>query len=135
MFKFTKEEINLCKQVAERHRKDISDGDWIYHEPHNNYFLVVQHVILHYQLQTQKWFDELNAEHRKMNIPLWTISDCIFWLYEKGFNHIYHFMQFKNENWSFAAEDRRYKKIRGEGETRLEACLKAVLAVLEEKKK
>ena len=28
MIKFTKKEISLCKQVAEKHRKEIDEGDW-----------------------------------------------------------------------------------------------------------
>jgi hypothetical protein len=129
MIKFTTEEISLCKQIAEKHRKDIDDGDWIYHEPHNNYFLVVQHVILQYQLQTQKWFDELNAEHRKMNIPLWTISDCLEFLREKGFQTFLIMELAKGWGCDGYIKDKIYE---GTGSSILEACLKAVLAVLEE---
>ena len=134
MIKFTKEEISLCKQVAERYRKDISDGDWIYHEPHNNYFLVVQYVILQYQLQTQKWFDELNAEHRKMNIPLWTISDCLEFLREKMFTYTLHFITKERGYECILFKGHQRKPQILIGKTPLEPCLKAVLAVLEEGK-
>ncbi len=115
----TKEEINLCKQVAARYRKRINYGD--------QYWCGIAHKIC--LCTTKKIEDRL-----KSHFPLWTISDCQSWLEEKGFNYIFNFKHFKLGGWCFTAEDRKYKKVRGEGKTRLASCLKAVLAVLEEGK-
>ena len=133
--KFTDEEIRLCKLIAEKERKEIKHGDWIYHEPYKNYFLVVNSVIFQYQIQGGKWFDKQKKESRKINTPLWTLSDAIEWLKKKGWwaridlgiddTRIYMFhedLPFKNWN--------KYPMYKGK--TFLEACLKAVLAILKE---
>ena len=77
--------------------------------------------------------DVLWAHQIAKAIPLWTIPDCLEFLEEKGLDWVLYFRRFKLGAWLFTAEDNKYKKVRREGETRLEACLKAVLAVLEEK--
>ena len=110
--KFTKEEISLCKQVAEKHRKSFDFGD-SYINPFNN-------VRLH-------TFDKTPGH----KFPLWAISDCLEFLVKKGI------LEFQ-----LLFDDRCIKdkyqicidnlKIFPAGKTPLEACLKAVLAVLEE---
>ena len=121
MIEFTKEEISLCKQVAEKHRKEMREGDWIAHVNSDEPNLVRDKESIPY----------LNNEFQ---VPLWTISDCLEFLEKEGFNQDFHFKRFKNGNWSFTAEDNKYKKVRGEGETKRASCLKAVLAVLVEGK-
>ncbi|TES91643.1 MAG: hypothetical protein E3J87_07370 [Candidatus Cloacimonadota bacterium] len=120
--KFTKEEISLCKQVAEKWRKKIEYGDW---------FIDFNEVKL-------KTFSGKGYREEDW-LPLWTISDCLEFLEQKGFNHIFSFICYKDGEWTFTAESsvvgNPFKKIRGEkAKTPLEACLRAVLAVLEEGK-
>ena len=126
MNKFTKEEISLYKQVAEKHRKEIVFGDWFYDEGLKKITIYTPYPHGEYTLNAK--------EQKRFNyVPLWTISDCLEFLEERGLNLYLQFMRFENGNWRLTAEDDKYKKVRGEGKTRLEACLKAVLAVLEEK--
>lgn len=119
MTEFTKEEISLCKQIVEKHRKEIVFGDWY----------------LDYRDDSIGLYQQEKPFKTTVNVfPLWNISDSLSWLEERGFNHEFHFKRFKLGGWSFTAEDNKYKKVRGEGETKRAACLKAVLAVLEEGK-
>ena len=122
MIKFTPEEISLCKKIAKRHRKDIEYGDWYWSTSHNKPLIAIAGG---FRADEQKHFGVFK---------IWTISDCLEFLEEKGFNQDFHFKRFKNGNWSFTAEDNKYKKVRGEGETKRASCLKAVLAVLVEGK-
>ncbi len=114
----TKEEISLCEQIAEKYRKEVKYGDW-----YINY-----DVEIRLKGYAGKGYRDDEA------IPLWTISDCLEFFEKVGLNQEFHFKHFNNGGWSFTAEDNKYRKIRGEGETRLSACLKAVLAVVEESK-
>lgn len=123
MREFTKEEISLCKQVAERHRKKVEYGDW--------YLLNNILVLSVFPVGDEKAF--YSTSSGRIN-PLWTISDCLEFLEKEGFNQDFHFKRFKNGNWSFTAEN-KYKKVRGEGKARRASCLKAVLAMLEEEGK
>ncbi len=116
MIKFTKEEISLCKQIVERHEKPIEHGDW---------FIDVKIGVKPFlTLSRRVPIDNL--------IPLWQIPDSLEFFEKKDIDYIFNFKHFKLGGWSFTAEDRKYKKVRGEGKTRLASCLKAVLAVLEE---
>jgi len=123
MIEFTKEEISLCKQIAEKHRKEIKYGSWYLTKGkiRNN--------------ADSRW--TANG-YSQTCIPLWTISDCLEFLEGKGYGKILSFIHFQKDKCVFTAENfiRRtpYKKVRGEGETRLAACLKAVVAVLGEAK-
>ena len=117
--KFTKEEISLCKQVAEKHRKQIEEGDW--YLPYSD------------DEEPEVYLAGITDDKANViGIPILSISDCLEFFEKKGFNQDFHFKRFKNGNWSFTAEDNKYKKVRGEGETKKAACLKAVLAVIEE---
>jgi len=112
--KFTKEEISLCKQVAEKHRKKIDWGEWA--------------------LFNDKIHLVIDLPVNEESIPLWTISDCLEFLKERNYDCILY---------SKSGQSRWYLKfniyplvssmeILNGGKTPLEVCLKAVLAVLEE---
>ena len=128
--KFTKEEISLCKQVAEKHRKDIEHGDWMIIEgdPHEVPALYIG--------------QDFPVTKRTM-LPLWTISDCLEFLREKGgFIVNAHDdigdsfsieIETANGHWKGTRWLKTRKKFIGKG--LLEVCLKAVLAVLEEESK
>jgi len=122
MNKPIKEERDLCKQVAERYRKPIREGEYIqqnYGKP-EIILLTIDYIHHHLPFIDEKhWF------------PLWTISDCLEFFEEKGFNHDFHFKKFKNGSWGFTAEN-KYKKVRGEGKTKRASCLKALLTVFGE---
>ena len=124
MIKFNKEEISLCKQVVERYRKPIDYGDWYWTKDkvRNN--------------ADSKW---VATGYSQTCIPLWTISDCISWLREKGF---YLSINTLGEYWTCLA----YKHIFNEDnkdigpriffqeKTLLSVLLKIILAVVEEVK-
>lgn len=127
---FTKEEISLCKQVAEKYRKYIEYGSWFLNAWGKvscacGYSYPVNRPVRR-ENENPKW------------IALWTISDCLEFLAERGL-WIIGFQQDEDE-WSvgFAETDELGMRALEEtqkwtdGETPLEACLKAVLAVLEE---
>ena len=118
MMKFTKEEISLCKQVAERYRKEIKYGDWFYWEYGGTQpALCNDGGTLHYQ----------RYKNKKKSFPLWTPSDCLEFLGEK-FERL-RFCDDKKFEVQIWLPDGFYYHI---GKTPLEAYLKAVLAVLEE---
>jgi len=110
MMKFTKEEISLCGQVAEKHRKPIKYGDW-YEFRGNIYLITVKH----------------EPEMHDVSISLWTISDCLEFLREKK-EVIELWRAGRGSNWICRIKSQKWWK----GKTPLEACLRAVLAVLEE---
>jgi len=125
----TKEEINLFKQIAKKYRKGIDYGDWYWHE-------VDEDVFLH--STKEKYPYVADAEHAYI-IPLWTISDCLEFLREKGYRCAGG-SENKDGTWwfSFTNTDRSIAGgfyYQGVGKTPLEACLKPVLAVVEENKK
>ena len=141
MIKFTKEEISLCKQVAERWRKPLKIfdpviGTYLSGEEFIGYF--------HEELTKEKSrcrLDEVmvglceTAKSTNELIPLWTISDCLEFLREKGWL-VRDLIEYEGEFgttflYQTTSED---KFINGDGKTALEAFLKAVLAVLEEGK-
>lgn len=121
--KYTKEEISLCKQVAEKHRKEVEHGDWFI------------------------WGDDYpmlasgGMSLRKGIIPLWTISDYLEFLREKewhicycseNMNKKYRNFMVKISESHVPFDNEKYRD--GVGKTFLEACLKTVLAVLKEEK-
>lgn len=126
--KFTKEEVSLCKQVAERHRKDIEYGDWMIIEgdPH-----VVPTLFIGQDFPKTK----------RTMLPLWTITDCLGFLKEKGYrvrldeDKDVELINKTIELDPFSVSCYGHKSKRSffrYGKTLIEACLKAVLAVLEE---
>ncbi len=117
--KFTKEEISLCKQVVEKHRKDITRGDWYVYTSYekNNAILHLSH--------TPITFDSLT--------PLWTISDCLEFFGKQK----YHFESLSEDDMclfevNILCPDRTGGIIT-KGGTALGTLLKAVLAMVEEK--
>lgn len=120
---YSKEEINLCRQVAEKYRKEIVFGDW-YSDYRDDSIGLYQH--------------EKPLKDRDKVFPLWTISDCLKWLKERYDDVDVGSIQGEWEVQVHDAYDRVHhpeflEDVRGK--TPLEACLKAVLAVVEEKKK
>ena len=72
----------------------------------------------------------------KEEINLWTISDCLEFLREKC-NHsvvLKHDEHDEQDGWFLWLDEYHKTEKEGYGKTPLEACLKAVLAVLEEVK-
>ncbi len=130
--KFTQEEISLCKQIAEGYEKEIAGGDWLYFE--DDIYLVLEIVKTFENLDVYVTDCGQNISTDDDFSPLWTISDCLEFLGKKEIDYIFNFKHFKLGDWSFTAEDRKYKKVRGEGKTRLASCLKAVLAVVRDGK-
>ena len=131
MIKFTKEEISLCKQVAERYRKKVEEGDWVAVGFQGDYS-TIELVIGSTPPRADKK-DNRELFRAGNCIPLWTISDCFEFFFQKGWQ-LEEF--FKNGAGTFSfhvnkGEEDYHFEI---GKTPLEACLKAVLAVLEEGK-
>ncbi len=124
--KFNPEEISLCKQIAEKYGKEIRYGDW--------------HLDLweRLRLSGDTRFGEEPTGKRKLNeiLPLWTISDCLEWLGKLESFRAYFIDTYGAESRMLCVNywDEQDKTFIRKGKTPLEACLKAVLAVLEEKK-
>ena len=141
MIKFTKEEISLCKQVAEKWRKEIDWGDivdgkkgigivaTISVSPHGKKTIFIdcyQGKIPHYE------------EKEENLIPLWTISGCLEFLRERAFylEGLCQTDECEHEICISEMDDMgvvRHSERRFQGKTELEACLKTVKAVLEDK--
>ena len=121
--KFTEEEISLCEQIAERHGKEIKYGDWYY-------YTITKDCFVNAPRGTYLSEDEIE---RKNIIPLWTISDCLEFL-RKKVNEIELWQSRRKPLWFLRVRDYMKAKRWWKGNTPLEACLKAVLAVLEEQK-
>lgn len=133
--KITKEEISLCRRVAEKHRKEIKYGDWYISIDSRMY------LWLSSSLFNKEFVDSCEPKNQADKIiPLWTISDCLEFLKSKSFygalsdigsyyeTHYRKIIIGKND------EDLSIRVQSGITKTPLEACLKTVLAVLEEEK-
>ena len=144
MIKFTKEEISLCKQVANTgERRALRFGDfWFYSEPGSEQRIhVVSGKEAVVSLMEQQILD---------CFPLWTISDCLEFLESKGWQVLgitwqevaIKIMPFTARmsdpgkgDYAVVMQSPEKRSARMfKGTTRLCACLKAVLAVLEEGK-
>ena len=116
----TKEEISLCKQVAERHRKDIEYGDW---------FEFKGDILLQKSMHRPEMSDRCT--------PLWTISDCLKFLREEGFMvRLIEYEHYRTGIKRIECNCYGHKTKRAfseQGDKDEEAYLKAVLVVLEEK--
>ena len=141
---FTKEEVSLCKQIAKKHRKNIVEGDWLLKDEEIG---LVQDIKI--DSVFNEWLIILLIESEEVLgsgcvrqndpdvTPFWTISDCLEFLREKGF-------RYNLEDYRINPKDLVSIFISGgknsacrltrAGKTPLEACLKAVLVVLEEGK-
>ena len=117
---FTKKEVSLCKQVAKRHRKEIEYGDWYYYKKGRTYWT---------------WDKaHVRTDNLDNHFPLWTISDCLEFLRERGWALCNHYDDLKDKNVVILFGRGESELLEGKGKTDNEACLKAVLAVLEEVK-
>jgi len=121
---FTKEEINLCKQVTEKHRKKIEEGDW--YLPHND------------DIEPELYIAGITDDKANIvGIPLWTISDCLEFLKERSWTNYQFSFDKKGITEVHIVQTpfnfRSNQEIVERG-TFLEVLLKAVLAVLEEGK-
>jgi len=148
--KVTKEEVSLCEQVAEKYRKKIKVGDWILDSDNQSWIVLGIELwkssrpglenTLAYELEptdrNQAPIVVLEKEEIEKYLALWQISDCLEFLRE-------YTLQFKgliltktkvDKKWTYLFvtwhKDNEYNT---EGKTPLEACLKSVLAVIEEK--
>ena len=138
--KFTKEEISLCKQVAEKYRRVVEEGDylsfidktWLVYHTTGPWISVISRGAKH-AIST-------NLDDKNEWFPLWTISDCLEFLRDKvsGAHLVTLEVSSKEGNDKCACcifdpsacDQKEYIFL---GKTPLEACLKAVLALLWEK--
>ena len=130
---FTEKEINLCKQVAEKYRKEVSKGDW-WHRNEGNY---PAEIVLVQGEGSADIFNDIN-KHARLHphgFPLWTISDCLEFLRERRWTNYQFSFDKKGKTEVHIVQTpfnfRSNQEIIEEG-TFLEVLLKAVLAVLEE---
>ncbi len=117
--KFTKTEIDLCRQIAKKHKRFPRKGDWEYNDNTKET-----------KLKIYEYLGMANPLTGEVNIfLLWTIEDCLEFLREKGFLGI---QLLGSESWVLWAnkEHGGIYEMLGDGKTPLEALLKAVLAVL-----
>lgn len=130
---FTTEEIKLCKSIAEKHRKEIKEGD---------YLSFIDKIWLVYHI-TGPWITVIskgakheistNLDDKKDWFPLWQISDCLEYLFNNGYvrmDIVLMDRRFVLYLMHGGEEERYYEP---DGDTILEACLKAILRDLEEK--
>ena len=148
MRKFTTKEIELCKKIAEKEEKELKCGDWII--PHSyggqpSIVLRVEPDGKHYAFTP----DDKKGEHYilgfiDMNFPIWQEHDCLIWLKKKSWRilDVYCGLKKPKDGWNVAIIpwDGKVSDIDGrrdvkefEAKTFLEALLRAVLAILEEK--
>lgn len=117
---FTPEEIDLCRQIAVKYRKEIKYGGWYFADNESHL----------YDSHFKEKFLTPNTEI----IPLWTISDCLEFLRRKYKSIL---IQYIWEGWSVTVSTEPSYHIvsfKYDGETPLEALLCAVLAVPSGKK-
>ena len=136
--KFTKKEVSLCKQIVEKYRKDIYRGDWYLPRKKDDQPELATMNIFH-----------IDKGLFKDAIPLWTISDCLEFFKERNLQlSLNHFKElrtdYRNEGWRIQlwkdGESQAFysdysTEIKPKNETPLEACLKAILAVLGKEQK
>lgn len=133
MREFTPKEIELCKKIAERERREIKKGDWVIDINRADIPLLVIDIQLEY-LTLSLGYEatyQVSSERKKGSIPLWQIHDCLEWLKEKGWFRV---------NINTVEADvkctnvwKNIAPIETSGKTPLEALLSAVLAIQEEK--
>jgi len=135
--KFTKKEISLCRQVAEKERRKIELGSWIFDAKESGVGFVSDFCgvfLFILSLDGKKQRDDFVEDDREY-FPLWTISDCLEFLREKGYRVLLDENLTDVEPFEakcYGRENRR--AYYSYGDSYLEACLKAVLSMLEEEK-
>jgi len=122
--RYTKEEIEICREIAEHYRKPIKQGDYYYYKPNKECVL---------NLISGGIFNE------KLDFPLWTFEDARKWLGEKGEIGILilRYQQILGISHKGYLTTILVQYVGGnyyeaEGQTPLEAILKVVLAVMKE---
>lgn len=130
MIKFNPEEISLCKQVAKKHKKEIGKGDWYISED-SDYKTGWSNPMLNFSdyAPVKKKLPGIFDDKDRNDIPLWTISDCLEFLGDK-IGVIELWRTGRTLKWMFRKGDQKWWSAK----TPLKACLRAVLAVLEEGK-
>ena len=126
--KFTKEEISLCEQIAGRFAKEIRHGVWIAEEKKKTIEVSLWNLpigVTEEQRKEGKW------------TPLWQIHDCLKFLESKEYGLLHLGYDPLDENYLCKIDKYNqgaytYEGLYKSGKTPLEACLKAVLAVLGE---
>lgn len=142
--KFTKEEIALCKKIAEKNLKEIKAGDDILWAGRQS--LVIEVGKKHIAVKWEKSKEQHQIKYRwielkpypKLICPLWQISDCLEFFRSKNCEVTLHYFKHRKE-WDIQIWDNRgmqafYSSLILEcsNKTSLETCLKAVLAIVEE---
>ena len=130
--KFTTEEIALCKKIAEKHRVEAREGSYLFYI--NKSFLVT-HVTgswIYMILNGAESNISATLDSRDTWFPLWQISDCLEFLIERSF---YVQLEYYGSKWQgkiYKSDCQGYPNYKQSGKTPFEACLKAVLAIVEE---
>ena len=125
--RFTTEEIALCKKIAEKYKKNNELGDW--------YLLEGNPILVAW---SNRGFQRAK-ENKEVIIPLWQISDCLDWLdercgdWELGKDRDEHGKPTGKIGFFWMPPIDKHKDNYTLGNTPLEALLKAVLAIVEEK--
>ncbi len=136
--KFTVDEITLCKKIAEKHRKEIKYGDWVgvwaFPHPFTKRYIANTHVVMPDNKLTKKLHCLNGVRIFKKNVlPLWQISDCLEFLYERYEEvGVESLMDYWEASVYLHRKIKDAEVIDAKGKTPLEACLKAVLAIVEE---
>jgi len=128
----SKKEIELCREIARYHKKEINKGD---------YFIsgLSGEVLLNTGML-------VDTEYKKPDVPIWTWEDAREWLIERGWRLNQHYDGWSCrggrvpqkpdmvglEFWSY--ENVLLPAFNGRGKTDLETILKVVLAVLKREK-
>lgn len=128
--KFTKDEIDLCKKIAEKYRKEIELDDKLYWEDKIVTVETIHTTPENLDIYTVS-FDKLVSADDDFFF-LWQISDCLEFLKSKGWGRVIIDKDGKIDGVK-AYHNRGFipPHIQN-GETVLEALLKIVLAALEE---
>ena len=136
----TKEEINLCKQVAKKEWREIERFEKIIH---GNHLCTVTKILEHKGFPGSLMGFETSCcsigfAKKESVIPLWTISDCLKFLRKRCKDHVLLIHEENgdetNEEWYLWFDEYKETQQWDKGKTALEACLKVVLAVLEDAK-
>lgn len=132
---FTKEEIKLCKKIANKHRKEIVVGNWIHFE--DGFYLVIEVVKTPEKVDIYATDFGVAISADDDFTPLWQISDCSEFLRERAV-YLEGLNQAEEEYICYVGNRDDLGMVKGtiisfDGKTPLEALLKAVLAIVEEK--
>lgn len=132
--KFTTEEVALCKKIAEKYRKDLKIGMYVYQKFDKSirqiYSLNKEEKEIYTVILKTGRLDSLywNNLEGGWLAPLWQISDCLEF-YEDNEATVERAYQLGG---IFHVSVISWKgTFKGEGNSLREACLKAVLVILE----